>query len=149
MLQEVAAKRGAPSSVNLSAIHANLRSRSALANICAYRDTSGLFTEETLENESSQQGSSSQSARKQPPPSSSTAATAASTIEDEEALLYGDSAAAVTADMFSGSAAASAHATEGFADTSQPGRGRLSINSWKEYLNLLMPLMLKSDAFCI
>ena len=48
MLQEVAAKRGAPSSVNLSAIHANLRSRSALANICAYKDTSGLFTEETV-----------------------------------------------------------------------------------------------------
>ena len=48
-LEEGPSKRGGMQpSGRLSAVRANLKSRSGLANICAYRDTSGLFTEEAV-----------------------------------------------------------------------------------------------------
>ena len=86
--QEGPSKRGGQPSGRLSAVRANLKSRSGLANICAYRDTSGLFTEEAPENDcSSQKGPTSESRppTTQAPSSLSSTMAAASTIEDEEA----------------------------------------------------------------
>ena len=48
MFQEGPSKKGGQPTARLSAVRANLKSRSGLANICAYRDTSGLFTEEAV-----------------------------------------------------------------------------------------------------
>ena len=37
-----------PGKIQMSVVKANLRSKSKLVTICAYKDTSGLFTKETV-----------------------------------------------------------------------------------------------------
>lgn len=83
-------KVGSP---KLSVLKANLKSRSKLLNICAYKDVSGLFTTEapeTVDESGATVQVSSTSIPSAPP---------IPDIEDEDALLYGDAA---PSNLFSG-----------------------------------------------
>ena len=93
----------------LSVVKANLRSRSKMVAMSAYKDTSGLFTKDVPEHTLNQGHASSSGAGGGGVPDSSSqgaGASAEAVDEDEDDLLYGDSAPS----LFNEAAAASSKA---------------------------------------
>ena len=112
----------------LSLLRANLKSKSSMQTICAYRDSSGLFVKEVDDfNQFSKESATNKSAAQggiDGKPHSPR-----QDIEDEDDLLYGDSAP----NLFSG--AANAFVAKGFEDNSiRSQKSGSKRPAWTKYL---------------
>ena len=114
----------------LSVVKANLRSRSKMVAMSAYKDTSGLFTkdvpEHTLQGHASSSGAGGGGGV--PDSSQGAGASAEAVDEDEDDLLYGDSAPS----LFNEAAAASTKAAASSA-TSTKSSSR-AVPNWVKFL---------------
>ena len=112
----------------LSMLRANLKSKSKMLSISAYRDTSGLFVKDAAEAIQVSNSSFTKDSNVQGNCDSTFVNSSINTVEDEDDLLYGDSAP----NLFSG--AASAFAARGNEESSVSSLKTSKRPSWTKYL---------------